>query len=177
MDSKSLGPDHYSQFGIAFALQMARPLRSLDDHIKCPGSTRRCKSISLSDTHWLIDTHWVADFGFLSQGCIMTSTIMNKNRRVSLMKQETIGIIWLICDWGISTVPPSLPPKILHDSIMWLIWSIGGSKYYCCSTLINRDNLWSFKYCYITVILCSLKSTNQIKFYFYFCWILHLNPL
>ena len=36
----------------------------------------------------------------------MTSTIMNKNRRVSLMKQETIGIIWLICDWGISTVHP-----------------------------------------------------------------------
>lgn len=41
--------------------------------------------------------YWAADCAFLSQGCIVTSTIMNKIRQVSLLKRGTIGIIF---NWG-----------------------------------------------------------------------------
>ena len=67
MDSKSLGPDHYSQFGIAFALQMARPLRGLDDHIKCPGLTRLFRSINQSN--WSISFCLL----FLFCSCVLIS--------------------------------------------------------------------------------------------------------
>ena len=36
----------------------------------------------------------------LSRGCIVTSITMDKNRHVSLLKQETIGTIF---NWGISS--------------------------------------------------------------------------
>ena len=59
MDSKSLGPDHHSQFGIAFALQMARPLRGLDDHIKINvlaprGDANQLAGLTLIDSLTLI---------------------------------------------------------------------------------------------------------------------------
>ena len=43
--------------------------------------------------------------------------------------------------------------------------------------LIKRDgvNFWCVKYCYITVIFCLLKLAKEIKFQFYFCWILNLH--
>ena len=41
-------------------------------------------------------------------GGLVTSTVMNKNRPVMLMKQETIGIIF---DWDISTMHPLCAPK------------------------------------------------------------------
>ena len=45
---------------------------------------------------------------FLSRGCIATSTIMNENRPVNIMKQEMIGIIF---NWDISTMHPLYAPK------------------------------------------------------------------
>ena len=38
--------------------------------------------------------HCVADCTILTQGCVEASTVMNRNRQVNLMKQETIGIIF-----------------------------------------------------------------------------------
>ena len=38
--------------------------------------------------------HWSADCALLSRSCIVTSTVMKKNRQVGLLKQETIGIIF-----------------------------------------------------------------------------------
>ena len=38
--------------------------------------------------------HCAADCTILTQGCVETSTVMNRNRQVTLMKQETIGIIF-----------------------------------------------------------------------------------
>ena len=52
--------------------------------------------------------HWAADCAFLSRGWMVDSTVINKNRPVSFMKQETIGIIF---NWDISTMHPLCPPQ------------------------------------------------------------------
>ena len=37
--------------------------------------------------------HYPANCAIFKQGCVETSTVMNRNRQVSQMKQEKIGII------------------------------------------------------------------------------------
>ena len=49
----------------------------------------------------IVEVHWAAERAFLSQGWIVTSTVMNKNRPDSLKKQETSSIIF---NWDISTM-------------------------------------------------------------------------
>ena len=49
----------------------------------------------------IVGVHWAAECAFLSQGWIVTSTVMNKNRPDSLKQQETISIIF---NWDISTM-------------------------------------------------------------------------
>ena len=48
-----------------------------------------------------MEVHWAAERAFLSQGWIVTSTVMNKNSPDSLKKQETSSIIF---NWDISTM-------------------------------------------------------------------------
>ena len=42
----------------------------------------------------MVGAHRAADCAVLSRGCIVTSTVMKENKQVSLMNQETIGIIY-----------------------------------------------------------------------------------
>ena len=74
--------------------------------------------------------HWAADCAFFSRGFIVTSTTMNTNRQVSLLKYETLGII---CNLDISTMHPPPPnhsvPKIYSMTA------------YCHSMHIKRDRV------------------------------------
>lgn len=51
--------------------------------------------------------HWSADCALLSRSCIVTSTVIKKNRQVGLLKQEAIGIIfnWEFCNAPLNSIP------------------------------------------------------------------------
>ena len=94
-------------------------------------------------------------------------TIMNKSKQGSHSKYEIVSIIFTYP----TTNPSPPPPQIKCDGITWLIWP--NQK---LQTLLSFYRSWNaVNKQYISQFLF-LKLTNQIKFKFSFCLILHLKP-
>ena len=68
----------------------------------------------------IVRVHWAAECAFLSQGWIVTSTVMNKNRPDSLKRQETISIIF---NWDISTMLRRSSDFVNHSYDYTPIWT------------------------------------------------------